>query len=127
MEKHILLVDDSPTIRMSASLYLRNAGFRVTEATDGRDALQKLHAIKENSDGLCLILTDINMPEMDGIELICKVKRGYFKFVPILVLTTESEESMIQKGKEAGASGWLLKPFNPEQLLLAIKRLVWPK
>ena len=67
------------------------------------------------------------MPEMDGITFIQKVKQGYFKFVPILVLTTESEESVIRKGKEAGAAGWLLKPFNPEQLLLAIKRLVWPK
>jgi len=127
MEKHVFLVDDSPTIRTSASLCLRNAGFRVTEAINGRDALQKLRSIREKRDGLCLILTDVNMPEMDGITFIRKVKEGYFKFVPILVLTTESEESVIRKGKEAGAAGWLLKPFNPEQLLLAIKRLVWPK
>lgn len=89
--------------------------------------MQKLHSIREKGEGLRLILTDINMPEMNGLELICKVKEGYFKFVPILVMTTESEESTIRKGKEAGASGWLLKPFNPEQLLLAIKRLVLSK
>ena len=102
MEKHVLLVDDSPTIRTSASLCLRKAGFRVTEAVNGRDALEKLRSIKEDKDGLCLILTDVNMDEMDGITFIHKVKEGYFKFVPILVLTTESEESMIRKGKEAG-------------------------
>jgi two-component system chemotaxis response regulator CheY len=127
MEKHILIVDDSPTIRTSASRCLRKAGFRVTEAINGRDALQKLGAIKDKKDGLSLVLTDVNMPEMDGITFIQRVKQGYFKFVPILVLTTESEESTIRRGKGAGASGWLLKPFNPEQLLLAINRLVWPE
>lgn len=126
MEKHILLVDDSPTMRSSASLCLRNAGFRVSEATNGREALEKLDSIRKKREELCLILTDINMPEMDGLELIRKVKEGWFKFIPILVLTTESEEEMIRRGKDAGAAGWLLKPFNPQQLLLAVKRLVWP-
>lgn len=125
MKRHILLIDDSPTIRVSASLCLRNEGFLVTEAVDGRDALQRLHDIREQGVGLSLILTDINMPEMDGITLIRKVKEGPFRFVPILVLTTESEEAVMLEGKAAGASGWLLKPFHPEQLISAVKKLVW--
>jgi two-component system chemotaxis response regulator CheY len=74
-----------------------------------------------------LILTDINMPRMDGITFISKVKHTEFKFLPILVLSTESEKEMIEKGRAAGASGWLIKPFNPEQLLWAIKKLLWTK
>ena len=127
MEKHILVVDDSPTIRSSVSFCLRNAGYRVTEASDGKDALQKLQFIKDKDQSLSLIITDINMPEMDGITFITKVKETELKFLPILVLTTEAEESMIEKGRAAGISGWLLKPFQPEQLLWAVKKVVWSK
>jgi len=127
MEKHILVVDDSPTIRSSVSFCLRNAGYRVTEASDGKDALQKLQFIKDKDQSLALIITDINMPEMDGITFITKVKETELKFLPILVLTTEAEESMIEKGRAAGISGWLLKPFQPEQLLWAVKKVVWSK
>ncbi|MBW2351324.1 MAG: response regulator [Deltaproteobacteria bacterium] len=127
MEKHILLVDDSPTIRSSVSLCLQNEGYRVTEAKDGKDALQKLQFLKDKDQSLALIITDINMPEMDGITFISKVKETELKFLPILVLTTEAEEFMIEKGRVAGASGWLLKPFQPEQLLWAIKKIVWSK
>jgi two-component system chemotaxis response regulator CheY len=127
MEKHILFVDDSPTIRSSVSFCLRNAGYRVTEAVDGKDGLEKVQSIKDEGDFLSLIITDINMPQMDGITFISQVKETEFKFIPILVLTTEAEESLIEKGREAGASGWLLKPFQPEQLLWAVKKVVWPK
>ena len=127
MEKHILLVDDSPTMRSSVSFCLRNAGYRVTEATDGKDALQKLQFIKDKDQSPDLIITDINMPEMDGITFISKVKETELKFLPILVLTTEAGESMIEKGRTAGISGWLLKPFQPEQLLWAVKKVVWSK
>jgi two-component system chemotaxis response regulator CheY len=127
MEKHILLVDDSPTMRSSVSFCLRNAGYRVTEATDGKDALQKLQFLKDKDQSLALIITDINMPEMDGITFISKVKETELKFLPILVLTTEAGESMIGKGRAAGVSGWLLKPFQPEQLLWAVKKVVWSK
>ncbi|HDH98016.1 MAG TPA: response regulator [Deltaproteobacteria bacterium] len=127
MEKHILLVDDSPTMRSSVSFCLRNAGYGVTEATDGKDALQKLQFIKDKDQSLSLIITDINMPEMDGITFISKVKETELKFLPILVLTTEAGESMIEKGRAAGVSGWLLKPFQPEQLLWAVKKVVWSK
>ncbi len=127
MEKHILFVDDSPTIRSSVSFCLRNAGYRVTEAVDGKDGLEKVQSFKDKGDTLSLIITDINMPQMDGITFISEVKETEFKFIPILVLTTEAEESMIKKGRDAGASGWLLKPFQAEQLLWAVKKVVWPK
>jgi len=99
----------------------------VTEASDGKDALQKLRSIEDKGQSLALIITDINMPEMDGITFISKVKETRLKFLPILVLTTEAGESMIEKGRAAGASGWLLKPFQPEQLLWAVKKVVWTK
>ena len=127
MEKLILFVDDSPTMRSSVSFCLRNAGYRVTGAEDGQDGLVKLQSIKDEGESVALIITDINMPKMDGIAFILKVKETEFKFVPILVLTTEAEKSMIKKGRAAGASGWLLKPFQPEQLLWAVKKVVWPK
>jgi two-component system, chemotaxis family, chemotaxis protein CheY len=127
MEKNILLVEDSPTMRSSVSFCLSNAGYRVAEAVDGKDALKKLQSMNDNSEPLSLIITDINMPKMDGITFISKVKETDFKFVPILVLTTESDESVIKKGRDAGASGWLLKPFQPEQLLWAVKKVIWTK
>ncbi len=99
----------------------------MTEASDGKDALQKLQSIEDKGQSLALIITDINMPEMDGITFISKVKETRLKFLPILVLTTEAGESMIEKGRAAGASGWLLKPFQPEQLLWAVKKVVWTK
>lgn len=127
MEKLILFVDDSPTMRSSVTFCLRNAGYRVAEAEDGIDALDKLQSIKDKDQPLALIITDINMPRMDGISFISRVKQTEFKFIPILVLSTESEESVIERGRAAGASGWLLKPFQPEQLLWAVKKVVWPK
>lgn len=125
MEKHILVVDDSPTIRSTVAFCLRNAGYKVTEAKDGKDALKKLESMKDVLQSLALIVTDINMPEMDGITLIENIKKSDFRFLPILVFTTESEKSMIEKGRAVGASGWLVKPFQPEQLLWAVKKLVW--
>jgi two-component system chemotaxis response regulator CheY len=127
MEKHLLFVDDSPTMRSSVCFCLRNAGYKVTEAVNGKEALQELHSIRKNNQSLSLIITDINMPEMDGITFISEVKKTEFKFVPILVLTTEAEESVMGKGRAAGVSGWLLKPFQPEQLLWAVKEVVWPR
>jgi two-component system chemotaxis response regulator CheY len=127
MEKLILFVDDSPTMRSSVSFCLRNAGYRVIEAVDGMDGLQKLQSVKEAGKTLSLIITDINMPHMDGIAFIGKVRETEFKFVPILVLTTEGDESLIKRGRTAGASGWLMKPFQPENLLWAVKKVVWPK
>ncbi|MBW2737636.1 MAG: response regulator [Deltaproteobacteria bacterium] len=127
MEEHILVVDDSPTIRSAVSFCLRNAGYEVSEAKDGKDGLKKLESMKESRQGLALIVTDINMPQMDGITFIKNVKKSNFRFLPILVFTTESKKSILEKGRAVGASGWLVKPFQPEQLLWAVKKLVWPK
>lgn len=127
MKKHLLFVDDSPTMRSTVAFCLRNAGYKVTEAMDGLDALKKLKSIKKEGQSLSLIITDINMPQMDGITFISKVKKTEFKFVPILVLTTAGQASVIERGRSAGAAGWLLKPFQPEQLLWAVKKVVWPK
>jgi two-component system, chemotaxis family, chemotaxis protein CheY len=126
MQKHILFVDDSPTMRASVTFCLRNAGYLVTEAENGLEALEKLNRMYSSGQIPALILTDVNMPEMDGITFVTKVKEGPCRFVPVLVLTTEGEKAVIERGRMAGASGWLLKPFHPEQLLWAIKKLVWP-
>ncbi len=83
--------------------------------------------MRDKGESLSLIITDVNMPDMDGITLISRVKETEFKFVPILVLTTEAEKSAIEKGRAAGVSGWLLKPLQAEQLLWAVKKVVWPK
>ncbi|MDY6950900.1 MAG: response regulator [Thermodesulfobacteriota bacterium] len=127
MKKLILFVDDSPTMRSSVSFCLRNAGYGVIEAEDGVDGLEKIASLREKGQALDLVITDINMPRMDGITFIGKVRQGAFKFIPILVLTTEGEESVIRKGRAAGASGWLMKPFQPENLLWAVKKVMWPK
>jgi two-component system chemotaxis response regulator CheY len=124
MIKCIMTVDDSPTIRSSISFCLKNAGYDVIDAVDGQDATEKLKQIRAEGRSLSLIITDINMPQMDGITFIKNVKKSDFRFIPILVLTTEGDIEMIEKGKDAGAAGWLVKPFQPEQLLWAIKRLI---
>ncbi|MEA2084180.1 MAG: response regulator [Thermodesulfobacteriota bacterium] len=125
MSKCIMAVDDSPTIRTSISFCLKNAGYDVINAVDGQDATEKLEQVRAEGQSLSLIITDINMPQMDGITFIKNVKKSDFRFIPILVLTTEGDIAMIKKGKDAGAAGWLVKPFQPEQLLWAIKRLIW--
>ncbi|PLX94421.1 MAG: two-component system response regulator [Desulfuromonas sp.] len=116
MAKKIMAVDDSATIRQVLSFTLQGAGFEVTEAEDGQDALEKLV-----SDPPDMLITDLNMPRMDGIQLIKEVRQSSWgKFIPILMLTTESQEAKKQEGKAAGASAWLVKPFKPEQLLAII-------
>jgi two-component system, chemotaxis family, chemotaxis protein CheY len=113
-------------MRASVTFCLRNAGYLVTEAENGLDALTKLQLMKDADQLPALIITDVNMPEMDGLAFITQVKQSPFRFVPVLVLTTEGENAMKERGRTAGASGWLLKPFQPEKLLWAIKKLVWP-
>ncbi|GHB74378.1 Fis family transcriptional regulator [Psychrosphaera saromensis] len=115
-----LIVDDSNSIRQMVSFTLKSAGYDVVEASDGLQGLQT--AKGENFD---LVISDVNMPNMDGIEL-CKELRklSSFEFTPILMLTTESSGDMKVRGKEAGATGWLVKPFNPDKLLATIKRVV---
>jgi two-component system chemotaxis response regulator CheY len=119
MGKQVLIVDDSKTMRELISFTLSKAGFELCEAEDGVKAL-------EVADGKTfdLIITDLNMPNMNGIELIKKLRSlPNFKTVPILMLTTESDEFKKFEGKNAGATGWIVKPFNPERLLQVIGKV----
>jgi two-component system, chemotaxis family, chemotaxis protein CheY len=124
MDRHILIVDDSPTLRASLTFCLENAGYQVTQAENGQEGLEILKGLATEGKTLSFIITDINMPVMDGIRFIREVKVTSFRFVPILVLSTETEKTLKEQAKEAGAAGWLLKPFRPEQLLWVIKKFI---
>lgn len=119
MSKTIMTVDDSSSVRQMVSFTLKDAGYEVIEATDGQDALKKLQG------GVDMIITDLNMPNLDGIELIRQVRTtsGY-KFIPIVMLTTESQDEKKQEGKKAGASGWIVKPFKPPQIISVVQKLL---
>ena len=116
----ILAVDDSASMRQMVAFTLKNAGFNVVEAVDGQDAFEIASTRDFN-----LVLTDQNMPRMDGIGLTKKLREHpKFKNTPILILTTESSDQMKQAGRAAGATGWLVKPFQPARLLDAVKRVM---
>lgn len=116
----VLAVDDSASIRQMVAFTLKGAGYEVVEAVDGQDALKMAKSKKVN-----LVITDVNMPNMDGISLIKALRALHeYKFIPMLMLTTESADNKKQEGKAAGATGWLVKPFNPEQLLATIKKVL---
>jgi two-component system chemotaxis response regulator CheY len=121
MSKTALVVDDSPTMRQMVAFTLTNAGFKVVEAEDGKDAVNKVAA----GPKMDIVVTDLNMPKMDGISLIKELRKmAAFKFTPILMLTTESAADKKQAGKEAGATGWIVKPFNPEVMLKIIAKVL---
>ena len=116
----IMTVDDTTSMRQMVSFTLTDSGHKVVEARDGEEALEM--AKKDKIDAF---IVDINMPKMDGISLVKELRAlPSYKFVPILMLTTESQDSKRQEGKAAGATGWLVKPFNPEQLLNVIKKVL---
>ncbi|OOG24245.1 response regulator [Thioalkalivibrio denitrificans] len=116
----ILAVDDSTSLRQMVVFTLKEAGHDVLEATDGRDALTKA-----KGGGVDLVLSDVNMPGMDGISLVRELRSlPSYKFTPILMLTTESSPEKKQEGKAAGATGWIVKPFSPDQLLSTVKRVL---
>jgi two-component system chemotaxis response regulator CheY len=116
----ILAVDDSASMRQMVTFTLKNAGFTVVEAVDGQDAWEK--ATQRDFD---LVLTDQNMPRMDGIGLTKKLRESpKFKTTPILILTTESSDAMKQAGRAAGATGWLVKPFDPAKLIEVIGKVI---
>jgi two-component system chemotaxis response regulator CheY len=116
----ILIVDDSASMRQMVSFTLKSAGYTVVEAVDGQDAYEKTTATDFD-----LVLTDQNMPRLDGIGLTRKLRDNpKFKTTPILILTTESGDSMKQAGRAAGASGWLVKPFDPAKLIEVIKKVL---
>ena len=120
MTKTIMTVDDSATIRQMVRYTLDGAGYCVIEAADGMDALGKFEA-----QPVHMLITDLNMPRMDGLELIRRVRATTAgKFIPIIMLTTESTETRRQAGRTAGASGWIVKPFSPDQLLAVIRKLL---
>ncbi len=123
MGKVILVVDDSATTRSSVEFVLKQAGYEVALANDGSDGLSKLEQLASSGDQVSMIITDVNMPVMDGITFTRNVKQGRFKDTPVLVLTTESQDTKKQEGRSAGASGWLVKPFQPEQILEVVKKL----
>ena len=120
MPKTILAVDDSASIRQLVSFTLKSAGYDVVEAVDGMDGLEKAKARAIN-----LVLTDQNMPRMDGLTLI-RTLRGLpqYKATPILMLTTESSDAMKTQGRAAGATGWLVKPFDPQKLVEVVKKVI---
>jgi two-component system chemotaxis response regulator CheY len=116
----ILAVDDSASMRQMVSFTLKGSGYEVVEASDGVEALSVA-----KTRAFDLVVTDVNMPNMDGIELIGELRKlPSFKFTPLLMLTTESGMDKKQQGKAAGATGWIVKPFNPEQLLATIKKVL---
>ena len=118
MSKRILTVDDSKTMRDMVSFTLKSGGYDTLEAGDGVEALTTL-----GDAPIDLIITDLNMPNMDGFELINQLRNGHYKYTPILVLTTESELQKKEQGKTLGATGWIVKPFNPDKLLQVVKKV----
>lgn len=122
MAKCILIVDDSASIRQVVSITLKGAGFDVIEASDGKDALAKLSGQRVH-----LMISDVNMPNMDGITFLKEVKaKPEFKFTPVIMLTTESAEGKKAEGQAAGAKAWVVKPFQPQQMLAAVSKLIAP-
>lgn len=120
MAKTIMTVDDSASVRQMVCFTLKSAGYDVVEAVDGRDALSK-----SDNGSVNMVITDLNMPNLGGIDLIRELrKKPAYKFVPIIMLTTESQDEKKQEGKSAGATGWIVKPFKPEQLVAVVKKVL---
>ena len=120
MAKTVLCVDDSASIRQMVGFTLKSAGYEVVEAVDGMDGLDKAKARQVN-----LVLTDQNMPRMDGLTLIKSLRAlPNYKSAPILMLTTESSEAMKSQGRAAGATGWLVKHFDPQKLIEVVKKVI---
>lgn len=123
MSKTILIVDDSSSLRTVVRMALVRAGYNVIEAGDGKEGLTAL----EKAGKVNLIVSDVNMPNMDGISFVTQVKQHpRHKFVPVIMLTTEGQDEKKQQGRAAGAKAWIVKPFNPPQLLDAVSKLILP-
>ena len=121
MPKHILIVDDSKTVRNLVAFIMKKEGFRVTTAEDGLDGLEKLYA----ADAVDLIVSDVNMPRMDGLTLIRDLRhQAGFVDTPLLVLTTECGTAMKSQARAAGANGWIAKPFDPQRLIDVVGRMI---
>lgn len=123
MGKYILTIDDSNVIKMSLEMLLTQNGYETDHSFDGIEALTKVNEVHQLGKHISLIICDINMPNMDGITFLKKFKSiDDFKFVPVLMLTTESQIAMMQEAKKLGATGWIVKPFQPDQILNFIKK-----
>ena len=121
MSKTVLVVDDSLTMRQMVAFTLTSAGYQVVEAGNGKEAVGKVTGGAKPD----LVVTDLNMPEMDGITLIKEIRKmPALKFTPILMLTTEASDDKKKAGQAAGATGWIVKPFNPEQMMAVIKKVL---
>ena len=122
MGKTILVVDDSASVRQVVSIALKGAGYDVIQGSDGKDALKQLDGRRVH-----LIISDVNMPNMDGITFVAEAKKlPAYKFTPIIMLTTESQEDKKRQAQAAGAKAWVTKPFQPEQMLAAVSKLIAP-
>lgn len=120
MMKTIMTVDDSASVRLMVTFTLRQLGYEIVEAVNGSDALKRLEKKQ-----IHMLITDVNMPEIDGISLVRKVRENpSYRFIPIIILTTESQEDKRRAGKAAGATGWIMKPFKPEQLIAVVKKVM---
>jgi two-component system chemotaxis response regulator CheY len=120
--KKILVIDDSETIRQQVKQALASTGYEIIEAVDGVDGLEKLRSVAD----LDLALCDVNMPRLNGLDMIAEVQRNGPR-IPILMLTTEGQPSLIKRAREAGAKGWIVKPFKPELLVAAVTKLIEPR
>ncbi|TAJ77837.1 MAG: response regulator [Gallionellaceae bacterium] len=122
MAKTVMIVDDSASLRQVVGIALRGAGYEVIEGCDGKDALSKLTGQKVH-----LVISDVNMPNMDGITFVKNLKQlPAYKFTPVIMLTTEAQEGKKLEGQAAGAKAWVVKPFQPTQMLAAVAKLVMP-
>lgn len=122
MAKTVMIVDDSASLRQVVNIALKGAGYDVVEACDGRDALTKLDGRK-----IHLVISDVNMPNLDGIGFVKQLKANpAYKFTPVIMLTTEAGAGKKQEGQQAGAKAWVVKPFQPQQMLDAVSKLVLP-
>jgi two-component system chemotaxis response regulator CheY len=123
MAKTILIIDDSTSLRTVVNIALTGAGYEVLEASNGQDALDKISRL--GGKKISLVVCDVNMPIMGGIEFVTKVKQNpAFKFTPVVMLTTEGQDAVKEQGRAAGAKAWIMKPFNPAQMLNAVSKLV---
>ena len=121
MPKKVLVVDDSPTVRQQVGLALKQAGYEVVEATDGADGVAKVGGDPD----IGMVILDVNMPRMNGLEMLETVKAGGKNAdLPVIMLTSEGQQSLIERAKKAGAKGWIVKPFKAELLVAAVKKLL---
>jgi two-component system chemotaxis response regulator CheY len=120
---YILVIDDSSTLRTSIEYALKKFGHQIMQAENGSIALDEINEIKKTGGEIKLCVCDVNMPIMDGLSFVREFRKDD-KFTPILMLTTETGEDMLKRGKDAGASGWMIKPFRPAELVQVVEKLI---